>query len=306
MKAFLMHKDQDFDLQRQLPPNEQALTQDLALNTLFEAMALGDEFLLEVAEKAVLSGLNDPDSILYRQNILKDCLKNPSIVRNVYNLALESIEKKKRHWWGFSSRYPGSILYSSVEALKMFVGQLKKLRTIADEHAGKFDSEGFARFFAMLKEDLGDEYFARIEEHLKELKFRKGVLISAELGQGNKAVNFVLHKSRGKEQSWVERIFGQKTPVYAFRLHPRDENGAKALADLKDRGLNLVANALAQSADHILSFFLMLRTELAFYAGCLNLHEQLVKKGRRHAFPCPPLPANAGAPFMVYTISVLR
>ena len=62
MKAFLMHKDQDFDLQRQLPPNEQALTQDLALNTLFEAMALGDEFLLEVAEKAVLSGLNDPDS----------------------------------------------------------------------------------------------------------------------------------------------------------------------------------------------------------------------------------------------------
>jgi DNA mismatch repair ATPase MutS len=169
----------------------------------------------------------------------------------------------------------------------MFVGQLKKLRTVADEHAGKFDSEGFARFFAMLKEDLGDEYFARIEEHLKELKFRKGVLISAELGQGNKAVNFVLHKSRGKKQNWVERIFGRQSPVYSFRLPPRDENGAKALADLKDRGLNLVANALAQSADHILSFFLMLRTELAFYAGCLNLHEQLVKKGAPACFPVP-------------------
>ncbi len=55
MKAFLMYKDQDFDLKRELPANEQALTQDLALNTLFDAMAHGDEFLLEVAEKVVLS-----------------------------------------------------------------------------------------------------------------------------------------------------------------------------------------------------------------------------------------------------------
>jgi len=30
-------------------------------------------------------------------------------------------------------------------------------------------------------------------------------------------------------------------------------------------------NALAQSTDHILSFFAILRTELAFYVGCLNL-----------------------------------
>jgi DNA mismatch repair ATPase MutS len=291
MKAFLMYKDQDFDLQRKLPANDQALTQDLALNTLFDAMALGDEFLLEVAKKAVLSSLNDPDSILYRQNILKDCLKNSSIVRNVYNVALESIEKKKKNWWGLLSRYPSSILHSSVEALKMFVGQLKKLRTIADEHADKFDSEGFARFFAMLGGELGDEYFARIEEHLRELKFRKGVLISAELGKGNKAANFVLHKPRGKEQSWVGRIFGQQSQVYAFRLHPRDESGATALSNLKDRGLNLVANALAQSTDHILSFFQMLQTELAFYVGCLNLHEQLVKKGEPACFP---MPADSG------------
>lgn len=67
MKAFLMYKDQDFDLQRKLPSNEQALTQDLELNTLFNAMTLGDQFLFEVAKKAVLSGLNnDLDTILYR------------------------------------------------------------------------------------------------------------------------------------------------------------------------------------------------------------------------------------------------
>jgi len=98
MKAFMMYRDRDFDPQRELPSNEQALIQDLELNTVFNAMARGDEFLFEVAKKAVFLGLNnDLNTIRYRQNILKDCLKNSSIVRDIYNIAVESIENKKRH-----------------------------------------------------------------------------------------------------------------------------------------------------------------------------------------------------------------
>jgi DNA mismatch repair ATPase MutS len=36
-----------------------------------------------------------------------------------------------------------------------------------------------------------------------------------------------------------------------------------------------VANALAQSTDHIFGFFEVLRAELGFYVGCLNLHAAL-------------------------------
>jgi len=295
MKAFLMHKDQDFDLERELPPNEQALTQDLELPILFEAMALDDQFLLEMARKAVLSSLSDLDSILYRQNILKDCLKNSSIVRDMYDLVVESIQNRQKQWW--ATRYPSSIMYSAVEALKMFVGQLKKLRTMADEHADKFDSEGFARFYSMLIAELDDEYFTRIEKYLTELKLRKGVLMSAELGKGNKAVNFVLHKTRDQKQSLMGRIFGRQSPAYSYRLSPRDEIGSRALSDLRDRGLNIVANVVAQSTDHILSFFQMLRTELAFYVGCLNLHGQLIQKGGPACFPVSAGPSQRKSSF---------
>jgi DNA mismatch repair ATPase MutS len=48
-----------------------------------------------------------------------------------------------------------------------------------------------------------------------------------------------------------------------------------------------VANATAQSNDHILSFFKQLRTELAFYIGCLNLHERLTQMGEAECFPVP-------------------
>jgi hypothetical protein len=130
MKAFLMFKDQDFDLQRKLPWNEQALIQDLELNTLFNAMALGDKFLFEVAKRAVLSGLNDDlDSILYRQNILKDCLKNPTIVRDIYGIGVGAIEGERKNYWFLStSKYPAFILSRSIEVLQMFVGALKRLR----------------------------------------------------------------------------------------------------------------------------------------------------------------------------------
>ena len=303
MKAFLMHADRDFDLEQKPPWNEQALLQDLELPSLFSAMAQGDEFLFEVAKKAFLFSLSDLDTILYRQNILRDCLNNPSIVRDIYAIAVESIEKEKKHYFGFLSNYPDTILNRSIEVLQMFVVMLKKLTNIGDEHAGKFESDGFRAFFAMLNKELSDEYFASIQNHLRRVKFRGGVLMSAELGKGGKGANYILRKPQDRKQSWIQWLFEQlpvqrwmqwlfelfegQPAVYTLYIHPRDESGARALSELRDRGINLVANALAQSLDHILSFFSMLRTELAFYVGCVNLHQQLAKKGEPMSFPLP-------------------
>ena len=133
MKAFLMYRDRDFDLQQELPSNQQALIQDLELSTLFDAMALGDAFLHKVARAAVLGGLNDPQAIRYRQGILNDCLKNPAIVRAVYTIAGEAIESKNKQWFIVYGINPQSTLRASVEMLQTFVGMLKRLRSIADE-----------------------------------------------------------------------------------------------------------------------------------------------------------------------------
>src|SRR5579872_5679050 len=97
MRVLLMHRDKDFELyevpstnryaRRQEPDrdtllraivwNAPALTQDLELNTLLRSMAAGDEFLFAVAQQAILSGLrNDANTVLYRQAILRDCLKH--------------------------------------------------------------------------------------------------------------------------------------------------------------------------------------------------------------------------------------
>jgi DNA mismatch repair ATPase MutS len=291
MKAFLLFRDHDFEPDQKLPWSERTLIPDLALDILFRGMANRDEFLFSVAKVGILSSLsNDLETILYRQSILKDCLRNPTIVRELYALAVEGVQCDRKCTWGIFSKYPAGVLGRAVELLQYLIEVLKKLRTVAEQSAVKFESEGFRTLFAMLQAELSDEYFASIRGHLKELKFRAGVLISADLGQGNKGKNYVLREPLKKQHwfiAWLQHVFGIREPGYTFFLDPRDENGARALSELNERGINLVANALAQSTDHILNFFKMLRTEVAFYVGCLNLQEQLAKKGEPICFPEP-------------------
>jgi hypothetical protein len=116
-----------------------------------------------------------------------------------------------------------------------FVGILRKLRGVADWHAQDFESEGFLRLFAMLKRELSDEYFATIEKHLRQLKFRNGVLISAGLGKGNigpepppfALPDFIPSALRRLRQCNAERRGGGSKPKstlgssYAHRRAPR-------------------------------------------------------------------------------------
>ena len=73
-------------------------------------------------------------------------------------------------------------------------------------------------------------------------------------------------------------------------MSDRDDAGARALSELQDRGINLAANALAQSAEHIESFLNMLRVELAFYIGCINLEEKIRQLDLPKCFPVPKPP----------------
>jgi predicted ATPase len=312
MKAFLMHKDRDFDAEQLivrkdnaarnsrrdekvpdlkgiLPWNEEQLRQDLGLDVIFNAMAQGDQFIFDVVMVAMLQSLTDLNTIGYRQHAYIDCHKNAQVIKNIYQITIDAIEGERKHYW--FGRYPSGLLSRAIEVLQIFVGALKRLRHLADRHAGEFESEAFSRLLSMLRTELSDEYFAEIEQHLARLKFRSGVLVSARLGKANKAPGYVLRKPHQDNRSWLTRLLSEHPPSYSFQLAPRDEAGYRALSDLHDRGVNLAANALAQSTDHILSFFQMLRTELAFYIGCLKLHEHLAKIDEPI---CLPVPARAG------------
>lgn len=255
-------------------------------------MAAGDKFLLDVARRVVLDSLTDPDVITYRQRVLTDGTANPHVVRQLYDLAVDilSSERKVHTYWFRDS--PDAILSRAIQVLELLADGLRKLRQLADQHAQLFRSDGFSRLFAILDAELDDEYLATIDSHLNTLRFRDGVLISAELATGLKAVRYLLH--RPPTGNWLQRLTGRDgRPGLSFQIPDRDESGFRALSELRGRGINPVADALAQSADHVLSFVATLCTELGFYLGCLNLHDQLTALGEP---VCLPDPRPAGGP----------
>ena len=308
MRVLLMHRNRDFDLY-QLPSsnrygrrqeidrgtllrnllwNGPALLQDLELDTLLRAMAGDDEFVFEVAQQALFSAFaNDVDTILYRQAILKDCVNNPEVVTGLYALMTAVAEQTRRQWWGSSSDYPSSMLYTSVDLMETFVSVLRQLRKVAEEQAASFASEGFTSMFAMLRKELAEDYLATIKEQLQELKFRKGALLSAQLGETNEGTRYILRKPHTKEPGWLDRILGKRPPGYTFHLDPHDEAGAQIMSEMRNRGIFRVARALSESAGHVMGFFKLLRTELAFYIGALRLHRHLLSQGMPVAFPIP-------------------
>ncbi|ACI52386.1 DNA mismatch repair protein MutS domain protein [Gluconacetobacter diazotrophicus PA1 5] len=276
MKAHLLFRDRDLDPKAPLPPQADALIDDLRLNVIFDAMAAGDELIARVSPRVMLNTLADPEDIRYRQEITSESLDREDLVRELYSLASDAIEAERKSYIHAGFRSPGSIVFESVSVLKLLLGTLTRLRAISDAERGRSTSRGLRTLFETLSRELDDPFFERIRGYISDLS-RPRMLFTARLGVGNKATDHVLRKPLPPEGNWLARAFAGKPEGYSFRLNERDESGARALSDIRDRALNRVADALGQGKDHVLAFLNALRNELAFYVGAINLHARLVE-----------------------------
>jgi MutS domain V len=323
MKAHLMYRDRDFTLAGrpsrdatrgmgmtvdeaherallgELPSQAADLLQDLELRSLLAAMAGGDALLYQVSRKALLGSLTDVDAILYRQGALGDCFAQPAVVREMYAVAVDVMEQARKELGLSSWSSPEAALHRSLQAMKSFIVALRRLRSLADQNAAGFRSEAFTTFFAMIERELSDDYFREVEDRLEELRFKRGVLLSARLGRGNRGTGIVLRRQTHRRKGWLrQKLSGQPPSSYSFEIAERDIAGARALAAIRNSGVEQVADVMSRSARHILDFLGMLRLELAFYIACLNLSERLHERGLPIAVPVPH--AN-GEPVLAFT-----
>lgn len=287
MRVRLLCPDRDFDPAAEPPATSDTLVDDLGLRLLFGAMSGGDPYLDDVARRVVLTGTDDPDLIEYRLDILDDCLREPGIIRDLYAIAVDAMERQ-RSVWGWSTRFADTLVQRSVDILGLLLESLRRVRAIAASGRATVRSDGLRRLFEVLEAELDEPFIVRASEHLRLLRRRDVVIVSASLGDGLRPTGFVLRR-RVAPRTWRERLRLPAPGEYRYELAPRDEAGAQLLGDLRKRGLAVAADALAQSSDHVVSFFAQLRAELAFYVGCLNARDALVARGQPTCRP-EPLP----------------
>lgn len=287
MKVFLLYPDKNFDMKKSLPTHWQDLSVDLGLDVILSSMSNSDKFLHDISSKVLSSFETDVDVLIYRREILKDCLNNVDVIKAMYQIPLTIKQRKRERWFGiFGPRTPSNILNGARNYLETLIDGLSELRKIVDEHHARFNSRGFRRFFEMVIEELTDEYLDSMRRHTEELKFSRGIWASVEVGEGCEGSNYALRYPRKKK--WVEKILN-RGKTFTYQLHARDEAGARFLGELRDITLSRVAQALACATEHIENFFERLQQEMGFYVACLNLAESIENLGLPFSFPTPPL-----------------
>ncbi|MGC9168069.1 MAG: MutS-related protein [Desulfurella sp.] len=275
MQVYLMFKDKKFDYKESLPSYVEDLIIDLGLDIIFSKASEGDEFIQEVIKHGILQSLNDIQTIIYRQEVLKDCINNKDTIKAIYEISLEAIKKEKESLFGIFVKHPDSIVYSSRQVLEDFFAILEKLKNIFIENESKFKSEGFRQLFYRIKTKLSDEYLNKVDSVLKKLRFENGISINAKLSMLGKPSFFQVMHTKKDKQSLIKSIFKQKNS-YKIYIPEQDEGGFRALSEIKNNALNNIANTLANTVYYLLDFFNQLRVEIAFYLACTKIYEKLV------------------------------
>lgn len=113
--------------------------------------------------------------------------------------------------------------------------------------------------------------------------------MSARLGKGNKGVQHVLREVHKQRQGWWEALIGSERSGYTVRIAERDEAGAHALMELRDHGIEIVADVMTHFFDLAESLY---EEELP----ALFLRPERTEDGRRtfRIIEGEPLPTSYG------------
>lgn len=279
MRVRLLDPHRDADVTADLPPGTEDLRRDLDLDTLFAHMGGGDAFLRKVSEVVVLSPVTDPETIRWRQDVLEDCRAHPEDVRRLYQLTITALEARKQVLGWLFGDHPSSVLRRSIQVLRVLLDPLRELRDLATRLLPEMSSEGMRAMLSVAEQDLSEDYLSDVADHLRRLEFPGGVVVTTRVGRGGATGPFTLRASSSRRRSLLDLLHLGTPGELTYVIPDRDENGGRILTEMRDRATTEVADALSRSSGHVLGFFALLRFELGFYLGCINLADTLTHHG---------------------------
>ncbi|KUO85032.1 MAG: hypothetical protein AT711_01525 [Thermoproteus sp. CIS_19] len=257
------------------------LRRDLELDKIVAAASGGDELVAEVWREVLLLADASPDSISYRQDAVRDALRNRDAVLGLYRIANETVDAVRRRVFLFRPHDPAVVVHEAVNGLEVMVASLRDVLAVLKSAA--FSSEAFRQMSKSVLDNINDEFLASAQELVKVLRFENGVQFSVRIGELNSLEDPVLLVPRRGESNILSKVL--RRDEYVYRLDPRDEAGAYILDDIRKWVLANAASTIFKAFKHLDSFFQDLRRQLAFYVGAINLSGYFEKLGLPAAYP---------------------
>lgn len=326
MNSYLLYKFNDY-LTDAPYFDSKSIVQDLGLKTLFMAAAKEvvydgnevksikpeDPFILETVKKVMLIPLKNEKEITYRQEIIKDCLKNENFIRSVYAISAEVLKQWKALGRGVmdktNSRNPVASLISDIQILHAFTKGLRDLKNIFMEYKDSLTSEGLTSLYERLCTEYPEELDAHIRKILQDISFytegigeetdedrptviKPRIVFGCSLEDGLKISNVRLEEIESvskrfhKPGGTISKIQEFKNSRIPDSFSTTQNPAVKEQADqLEFHVVSYIVGSLAPFLNAFNSFFDHLHQQSAFYLGAVNMMHQMKRFSLNYCYP---------------------
>lgn len=330
MHVFLLYPDREWKGE-QTYFDSKSIIDDLGLKTLFrmtsgdrsqqsgivQAVHEADVFLEKTMEKVMLEPLLNEKEIVYRQEIVKDCLENEEFIREMYEFAWETMDQWNRlgrKTAKVNSRDPAVNLITDVRILRLFVEGLTALKEILEKHEAHFLSEGLKDFTKRLHNDFSETMEENMKQLLDSIAFyadkeqnsyeqpdsdkrfvkRARIVLQCDISEGLKLNGMKLEKVETFNKKCRNNILGKVLDTFA----PEGTDDTM-LADTKQLEYQIVRYIVSHCDSFVVAckkFFEQLAFQTGFYMGAFYISQKLLQ--REIAFCYPTVGPQDGLSFV--------
>ncbi len=325
MKVCLLYEDGEHT-------NEQSyfdtasIIKDLGLKALFLAAAKKlvyengevkkaekeDPYLMETLRSIMMIPLHTEEEIVFRQQILKDCIGHEELIRGLYRISSDVIRK-----WGELGRGPREKMQQSnpviklttdIRVIHLFCDSLSGIKALFAGEEEELSSKGLTAFRDGLYEAFPEEREAYVKRVLADISFytdgtdqedegrnqvvRPRIVLESGLEDGLKFSSMKLEEL----SSQSTKFYRPGSTGYKFRefMNSRIPDSFSAVKDariseqsqLLEFGIvAYLAEELKGLMEEFQTFFDRLRYQAAFYLSAVQLLRQMERIGMEWCFP---------------------
>lgn len=294
--------------------DQESVIKDLGLSILFQVSSRSqepkkgtvqradeaDRHLGGMLKQVMMVPLKTKEEIVYRQEILRDCMENMEFMESLYEISKdmtfrwEALGKQQLDKPG--SREKKANLLSRIEILHLFVNTLTGIKALCRRY-DTLRSPGLTAFCRRLEEEFGEEQEERIRGILSDIIFYcdgqqeyslKGsdsrkesisrMVLDCSVEEGMKLGRIRLEEvstiTRKLRKRRGEMTFREKV-MTAFAQEPtlilKNVDLLEDLKQLNEQITAYIMDSFRPLMDDLKSFFEELYDQTAFYQACCNL-----------------------------------
>ena len=323
MNVYLLYKDREWAGIKKYY-DAKSIVQDLGLKTLYtnagkdvvfengsvKNIKEQDAFIYDTMSKVMVAPLVTKDEIVFRQEIIKDCLANEDFIKQLYAESGRIMSEWDK--LGRKSGYTGrqdlaAWAEKQIHLTELFAGGLKEIKALLKKYHTFFESEGLKALAERMCIEFDDEYEKNIEKLISDVSFyTKGnedkdgsvythmpkITFRGKLRAGLKLEDIVLEDVDSESikyrnpKSTIAKIVEFKNSLapnsFSSKLTPAIEKQVEAL---EQNIVNYAMSFTRRFIEKFSGFFEQLMLQTAFYRGAVNLRHHMKRSGIEYCFP---------------------